>query len=232
MGEEKNMRRKWIMLAAIIGVIIIGGIFAGPIMSDVETPNYEVISAQAGIEIRQYAPMIIAEVQMDGEREDAIGNGFRLLADYIFGNNQGLQDIAMTAPVQQQKNIKIAMTAPVQQQKNIKIAMTAPVQQQSIGDIWRVSFVMPSEYSMETLPKPVNDRVAIKRVPSKQFIVVTFAGTNSNKNVTVHEEKLMRYVKANNLSVVGAPTYAFYNPPWTLPPMRRNEVMMEMEMEK
>jgi DNA gyrase inhibitor GyrI len=218
MGEEKNMRRKWIMLAAIIGVIIIGGIFAGPIMSDVETPNYEVISAQAGIEIRQYAPMIIAEVQMDGEREDAIGNGFRLLADYIFGNNQGLQDIAMTAPVQQQKNIKIAMTA--------------PVQQQSIGDIWRVSFVMPSEYSMETLPKPVNDRVAIKRVPSKQFIVVTFAGTNSNKNVTVHEEKLMRYVKANNLSVVGAPTYAFYNPPWTLPPMRRNEVMMEMEMEK
>lgn len=205
------------MLAAIIGVIIIGGIFAGPIMSDVETPNYEVISAQAGIEIRQYAPMIIAEVQMDGEREDAIGNGFRLLADYIFGNNQGLQDIAMTAPVQQQKNIKIAMTA--------------PVQQQSIGDIWRVSFVMPSEYSMETLPKPVNDRVAIKRVPSKQFIVVTFAGTNSNKNVTVHEEKLMRYVKANNLSVVGAPTYAFYNPPWTLPPMRRNEVMMEMEME-
>lgn len=206
------------MLAAIIGVIIIGGIFAGPIMSDVETPNYEVISAQAGIEIRQYAPMIIAEVQMDGEREDAIGNGFRLLADYIFGNNQGLQDIAMTAPVQQQKNIKIAMTA--------------PVQQQSIGDIWRVSFVMPSEYSMETLPKPVNDRVAIKRVPSKQFIVVTFAGTNSNKNVTVHEEKLMRYVKANNLSVVGAPTYAFYNPPWTLPPMRRNEVMMEMEMEK
>lgn len=206
------------MLAAIIGVIIIGGIFAGPIMSDVETPNYEVISAQAGIEIRQYAPMIIAEVQMDGEREDAIGNGFRLLADYIFGNNQGLQDIAMTAPVQQQKNIKIAMTA--------------PVQQQSISDIWRVSFVMPSEYSMETLPKPVNDRVAIKRVPSKQFIVVTFAGTNSNKNVTVHEEKLMRYVKANNLSVVGAPTYAFYNPPWTLPPMRRNEVMMEMEMEK
>lgn len=205
------------MLAAIIGVIIIGGIFAGPIMSDVETPNYEVISAQAGIEIRQYAPMIIAEVQMDGEREDAIGNGFRLLADYIFGNNQGLQDIAMTAPVQQQKNIKIAMTA--------------PVQQQSIGDLWRVSFVMPSEYSMETLPKPVNDRVAIKRVPSKQFIVVTFAGTNSNKNVTVHEEKLMRYVKANNLSVVGAPTYAFYNPPWTLPPMRRNEVMMEMEME-
>jgi len=202
------------MIAAIIGIIVIGGIFAGPIMSDVETPNYQVMSSQDSIEMRQYEPMIIAEVQMDGKREDAIGDGFRLLADYIFGNNKLSQDIAMTAPVQQQENGKIAMTA--------------PVQQQSVGDTWQVSFVMPSDYSMETIPKPVNERVVLKMVPAKQFITITFSGTNSDKNVKEHEDQLMSYVNANDLSVTGAPKYAFYNPPWTLPPMRRNEVMIEI----
>lgn len=138
------------MIAAIIGVVFVGAIAAGPIMSDVETPNYEIVTSQDAIEIRQYEPMIIAEVQMNGKREDAIGDGFRLLADYIFGNNIANQDIAMTAPVEQQKSTKIAMTA--------------PVQQQSTGDDWQVSFVMPSEYTMDTLPTPVSERVTLKGV--------------------------------------------------------------------
>jgi DNA gyrase inhibitor GyrI len=214
-SEEKDMRKKWIIIAAIIGIVVVGGILAGPVMSDVETPDYQVLESQGNIEIRQYDPMIIAEVQMDGERENAIGDGFRLLADYIFGNNQVSQDIAMTAPVQQQENSKIAMTA--------------PVQQQSTDGSWQVSFVMPSEYSMETLPKPVNERVKLKKISTKQFVVITFSGTNSNKNVKEHEEKLMEYVKTNDISITGTPKYAFYNPPWTLPPMRRNEVMIEIE---
>ena len=209
------MKKRWIMIAAIIGVILIGAVAVGPIMSDVETPDYEVTKVEGDIEIRQYDPMIIAEVQMSGKREEAIGDGFRLLADYIFGNNSVKQGIAMTAPVQQQESMKIAMTA--------------PVQQQSAGDGWQVSFVMPSEYTMDTLPKPVNDRVALKRIPAKTFAVITFSGTNSDKNVQRHEKILMEYVEANNLSVIGIPKYAFYNPPWTLPPMRRNETMIEIE---
>lgn len=203
------------MIAAIIGIVLIGTVAVGPIMSDVETPNYEVVESKGNIEIRQYEPMIIAEVQMDGEREDAIGSGFRLLADYIFGNNKVKQDIAMTAPVQQQENSKIAMTAPVQQQHS--------------GDDWQVSFVMPSKYSMETLPKPSNDRVVIKEIPSKSFVVITFSGTNSDENVKEHEKQLMDYTEDNNLVVMGYPKYAFYNPPWTLPIMRRNEVMIEIK---
>ena len=205
------------MTAAIIGIALIGAVAAGPIMSDVETPNYEIVESQANIEIRQYKPMIIAEVQMDGERKDAIGDGFRLLAGYIFGNNAIEQDIAMTAPVQQQKSTKIAMTA--------------PVQQQSTGDAWQVSFVMPAEYSMQTLPKPANDRVTLTEIPAKQFVAIRFSGMNTEDNLKEHEQKLMEYVKTNNLSVTGSPKYAFYNPPWTLPFMRRNEVMIEIEQQ-
>ena len=209
------MRKRWIIIAAIVGIVLIGAVAVGPIMSDVETPDYEVIKSEGDIEIRQYAPMIIAQVQMSGKREEAIGDGFRLLADYIFGNNSVKQEIVMTAPVQQQESMKIAMTA--------------PVQQQSAGDDWQVSFVMPSEYSMSTLPKPVNESVALKEVPAKEFAVITFSGTNSDENVQEHEKLLMEYIEANDLTVSGPTKYAFYNPPWTLPPMRRNEVMIELE---
>jgi effector-binding domain-containing protein len=189
------------MITAIIGIVLIGVVAVAPIMSDVETPNYEAVTAESNIEVRRYDPMIIAEVQMNGKREDAIGKGFRLLADYIFGNNMVKQDIAMTAPVQQQQE----------------------------GDAWQVSFVMPSEYSMDTLPKPLNGRVTLKKILAKKFVVITFSGTNSDRNVKEHEEKLVEYIQSNNLSITGFPKYAFYNPPWALPPMRRNEVMIEIQ---
>lgn len=203
------------MLVIILGIVLVGVIAAGPIMSNVETPKYSVTQTVGDIEIRQYQPMVIAEVTMSGEREEAIGGGFRLLADYIFGNNLVDQNIAMTAPVQQQKSTKIAMTA--------------PVQQQSSGNQWQVSFVMPSEYTLEKLPKPVNDRVVLKAIPAKTFVAIRFSGNNSDENVEKHQKQLMDYIQTHQLSTVGAPKYAFYNPPWTLPPMRRNEVMIELK---
>lgn len=152
LGQNKGMKKRWKMIAAILAVLVLGGVLAGPIMSDVERPDYEVISSAAqNIELRRYAPMIIAQVTVEGAREQAIGDGFRLLADYIFGNNTVSQEIAMTAPVQQQASEKIAMTAPVQQQAE--------------GNAWTVSFVMPSDYTMETLPKPNNERVTLKQIP-------------------------------------------------------------------
>ena len=203
------------MITSIIALIlIVGGLLAGPVMSNVEKPDYKVIQTERNIEIRQYEPMIIAEVEVDGKREDAIREGFRLIADYIFGNNTVQRDIAMTAPVQQQESQKIAMTA--------------PVQQQSTGRSWQISFVMPSKYSMETLPEPKNDRVRLKEILTKKFVVIEFSGTNSNENVTEHENQLMNYTEANQIKIIGSPKYAFYNAPWTLPFMRRNEVMIEI----
>jgi hypothetical protein len=203
------------MITSIIALIlIVGGLLAGPVMSNVEKPDYKVIQTEQNIEIRQYEPMIIAEVEVDGKREDAIREGFRLIADYIFGNNTVQRDIAMTAPVQQQESQKIEMTA--------------PVQQQSTGRSWQISFVMPSKYSMETLPEPKNDRVRLKEILTKKFVVIEFSGTNSNENVTKHENQLMNYIEANQIKIIDSPKYAFYNAPWTLPFMRRNEVMIEI----
>ena len=212
------MKKKWTMITSIIALILIVGVLAGPVMSDVEKPDYKVIQSEQNIEIRQYEPMIIAEVEVDGKREDAIGDGFRLLADYIFGNNT----------VQQ----VISMTAPVQQKENQKIAMTAPVQQQSTGKSWRMSFVMPSKYSVDSLPEPNNNRVRLKGILAKKFVVIEFSGTNSNENVTEHENQLMNYIEANQIKINGSPKYAFYNPPWSLPFLRRNEVMIEINQQQ
>ena len=209
------MKKKWTMITSIIALILIVGVLAGPVMSNVEKPDYKVIQSEQNIEIRQYEPMIIAEVEVDGKREDAIRDGFRLLADYIFGNNT----------VQQ----VISMTAPVQQKENQNIAMTAPVQQQSMGKSWRMSFVMPSKYSMDSLPVPNNNRVRLKEILTKKFVVIEFSGTNSNENVTKHENQLMNYIEANQINIIGSPKYAFYNAPWTLPFLRRNEVMIEIK---
>ena len=212
------MKKKWTMITSIIALILIVGVLAGPVMSNVEKPDYKVIQSEQNIEIRQYEPMIIAEVEVDGKREDAIRDGFRLLADYIFGNNT----------VQQ----VISMTAPVQQKENQNIAMTAPVQQQSTGKSWRMSFVMPSKYSMDSLPVPNNNRVRLKEILTKKFVVIEFSGTNSNENVTKHENQLMNYIEENQIKIIGSPKYAFYNAPWTLPFLRRNEVMIEINQQQ
>lgn len=208
------MKKAWKVITAGIGVLVIGGVMAGPIMSDVESPKYEVVAADGDIEIRHYQPMIIAEVIVSGERDNAIRNGFRLLADYIFGNNRVEQDIAMTAPVQQQESLQMAMTAPVQQQLS--------------GQSWKVSFVMPSQYTVDSLPKPNNGLVTIKELPSRQFVVVRFAGNSSDENINAHKKELRTYIQDQQLDVVGEPKLAFYNPPVTLPFFRRNEVMLEL----
>ena len=206
------MKKTWTMITSIIALFLIVGVLAGPVISNVEKPDYKIIQSEQDIEIRQYDPMIIAEVEVNGKREDAIRDGFRLIADYIFGNNMVEQNISMTAPVQQKE----------------KIAMTSPVQQQLAGKSWQISFVMPSEYSMESLPVPNNNRVRLKEILAKKFVVIEFSGSNSNENVIGHENQLMKYIEANQINIIGSPKYAFYNAPWTLPFLSRNEVMIEI----
>lgn len=204
-----------IFMISIILVLIIAGALAGPIMSNVEQPKYSVIASEKNIEIREYQPVIIAQVEVQGERKEAIGKGFRALADYIFGNNIQAESIAMTSPVQQQPNAKIAMTAPVQQ--------TAK------DDNWLIRFVMPSEYTLESLPIPKNKSIQIQHIKSKKYVAIQFSGMSSDKNIEKHSKILLEYVQTHQISIAKQPLYAFYNPPWTLPFMRRNEVMYEVK---
>ncbi len=207
-------RRKKIITASVIVLITIGLASWGPIMSNVEKPDYIVTLTKKNIELREYSPMITASVRVSGERKEAIRKGFRLVADYIFGNNA--------------INTKIAMTAPVQQRDSQKIAMTAPVQQQRDGQSWEISFVMPKEHSIDTLPTPKNSEVTLSEVASKQFVVIKFSGRNTDSNIEEYTNQLEKFAVDNSIQTIGSPKYAFYNPPWTLPFLRRNEVMLEL----
>jgi hypothetical protein len=111
----------------IVAALLLGAALWGPIVSNVEHPKYKVFERTGSIEIRDYAPMIVAEVEVKGERREAISKGFRVIADYIFGNNTRAQKV----------------TAPVTQQGSEKIAMTAPVTQEGGGNTWRVRLIMP-----------------------------------------------------------------------------------------
>ena len=209
------MRRKqmWWLLA-ILAVVLLGAALWGPIVSNVEHPKYALIARSGNIEIRDYAPMIAAETEVTGERRDAISKGFRLIADYIFGNNAAAQ--------------KVSMTAPVTQQGTEQIAMTAPVTQRGEGKRWHVRFIMPSKYTMETLPKPNNPSVQLKEIPERRFAAIRFSGMGGKESLEYYTKELDDFLSAKDLRPLSPPIYAFYNPPWTLPFLRRNEVMIEV----
>ena len=208
------------LIIAILIVIAAYFCFYYISMRHVQEPLYQVLQQDQSIQIRQYQPMIIAEVKVDGDREKAINRGFRLLADYIFGNNH--------LPQSQQKS-KIAMTAPVMQQKSSRINMTAPVMQtEHQGQQWKIRFVMPHDYTLATLPEPNNSAVKIITVPVHTMVVIRFSGAMTKANLQQHLDKLNAYVAEQKLKVTGKPIYAFYNPPWTLPFMRRNEIMYQL----
>ena len=208
------MSKKLVWIVGIGAVLLLGAALWGPIVSNVEHPKYTLVERSGNIEIRDYAPMIVAETEVTGDRREAIGKGFRLIADYIFGNNTASK--------------KVAMTAPVTQQGSEKIAMTAPVTQQGDGKSWLVRFIMPSKYTMETLPKPNNAAVKLKEVPGKRFAVIRFSGMGGKESLDRHTKELEEFLSAKNLTPLSPPTYAFYNPPWTLPFLRRNEVLVEI----
>ena len=213
------MRRKYMWwILGILGVVLLGAALWGPIVSNVEHPKYKVVETSGNMEIRDYAPMIVAEAEVKGERRKAISKGFRIIADYIFGNNTAAQ--------------KVPMTAPVTQQGSEKIAMTAPVTQQADGNTWRVRFIMPSKYTMETLPKPNNPRVMLEEIPAKRFAVIRFSGMASEGSLFRHTKELNEFISTKKLTPLSPPTYAFYNPPWTLPFLRRNEALIEVSRDK
>ena len=191
--------------------------FTGAVMAT-EEPKYTVLEKEPPFEIRVYAPMIVAEVQVEGDLDGASSQGFRLIAAYIFGQNQVSEKIAMTAPV----------TVVDQSVKNAKIAMTAPVGIESNAGKWVVSFVMPAEYTMETIPKPLNSQVQLRQIPAVKKAVISFSGFYNDQKVTEKTLELEQWMKTKNLQSAGTPNFARYNPPWTLPFMRRNEVMINL----
>ena len=162
------------------------------------------------VEIRRYGPRIAAETTVYADEEAARSTGFRRLAGYIFGGNHRRTKIAMTAPVAQQ-NEKIAMTAPVSQ-------ATGP----DGGSVIR--FFMPAKWSLETLPEPDDDAVRLVEVPAETVGVLKFSGDRGPEAVGERTDELLKILRDNNFEPSGEPVAWFYDPPWTVPSRRRNEV--------
>jgi hypothetical protein len=201
------------LLLAVIGFICLLG--ADEAMAIEEAP-YRVLDTDGHFELRQYATRIVAETIVTGEF-DAVGNeGFRRLAAYIGGKNRANQDIAMTAPVDQ---------AP----QSRKIPMTAPVGQDSVDGKWRITFTMPSTFSMDTLPEPLDPNITLREVPGQLTAAVRYSGTWSRTRYLDYENRLKQWMKTKGLTPSGEPVFARYNPPFIPWFLRRNEVLIPVE---
>jgi len=167
----------------------------------IEEPKYTLVKSDGKIEIREYQSYLVAETFISGSKMNEASNaGFRKLFKYISGNNRTNTDIAMTAPVTQLRS----------------------------GNAWTVSFIMPESWTMETLPIPNDPRVKLQPIPARRVLAITFSGTASDEAIGKRTDELRRYARDHKLTTIGEPVLAFYNPPWTLPWFRRNEVMLEL----
>ena len=194
----------------------------------IEEPAYDTLVSQAPFELRHYAPTLIAQTVVSGDMDEASSKGFRLIADFIFGNNLAAGSdqaakIAMTAPVTvQPQSSKIAMTAPVTVEPQSKDARLAEARQ------WRIHFVMPRQYTLASIPKPNNSAVTLHELPRKYMVVHRYSGFNTLARVQEKTQETLAWAQQQSLQVTGPPQLSRYDPPWTLPMFRRNEIMVEV----
>jgi hypothetical protein len=185
-----------------------------------EEPKFSIIEKSEPFELRAYAPQLVAEVKVEGDLDTASSQGFRLIAAFIFGQNQVSEKIAMTVPVG------------IETSQSTKIAMTVPVGIEASKDSvkgvnqWVFSFVMPSEYTMTTLPKPINPLVTIRELPAQKRAAITFSGFYNDAKVLEKTKALEEWIKSKQWQTIGSPQFARYNPPWSIPFMRRNEILI------
>lgn len=215
-------------LKTIVSVSLLLGslLFISGAAMAVEEPNYTILLQDNDFELRRYDAQLVAQTWVTGDQDSASRQGFKTLANYIFGNNTtdngDSSKINMTAPVKMQQ---------ADQNVSQKIAMTAPVNMQQQDDKWRVRFVMPNQYTMQTLPKPNNAEVTIIEVPAQTYGVIKFSGLAGSEKVEAKTEALKTWMQrqSQKLDIIGNPELARYNPPWTLPFLRRNEVMIQYQ---
>jgi hypothetical protein len=201
----------WLQIGIALSIFLIGV----PLAMATEEPSYRVITQSEPFEIREYPPLIVAQVEVPGDLSAASSAGFRLIANYIFGNNISVRDggVNMAEPVPE------------------KIAMTVPVIAEGKGDqkTWLIQFVMPKQYTMDTLPKPNNPQVKLVQVGSQKLAVIRFTGFVGDDKVQEKTAELMAWIKSRNEIALGNPRLARYNPPWSIPWMRRNEILIPIQ---
>jgi len=184
----------------------------------IEEPSYEVVRAFEGgeVELRRYAPYVVAQVRLEGSPDQADSQGFRILAGYIFGKNKGERRMEMTAPV-------------TRAAEPVKLEMTAPVTRSADAQGYRLQFVLPREVTLATAPEPIDPRVQLREVPGGLVAAIRYSGTWSQSNYEHHLERLQAALRAAGIRWTGEPTLSRYNGPMTPWFLRRNEIWLAVE---
>jgi hypothetical protein len=199
---------------AISIVLLIYAAGAGESSMAIERAQYSVVTNSPPYEVRDYQSSIVAIVDVDGSRSDAVNSGFRLLANYIFGGNE--------------EKSKIAMTAPVTQMPQRADPGTASNQDASPRAAWVVRFMMPAGFTLNSLPTPVDTRVHFQKIPAHRVAAISFSGFWSDANLASHETQLRDWMRTQHLTPASPAAYAYYDPPWTPWFMRTIEVLIDI----
>jgi hypothetical protein len=200
----------------VLLVFIVMILFVGRAAMAIEEAEYAVVEKEGDFELRRYEPFIVAETLVEGDFSEVGNVGFRRLYDYISGKNRKQASIPMTAPV-------------TQEARSEKISMTAPVAQEKVGGKWRITFMMPSQYTMETLPAPLDPNVKLKRESERIVAAIRYSGTWSQKRYNEKEALLFDWVRKRGFKAVGEPIFARYNSPFMPWFLRRNEVLIPVK---
>jgi|WetSurSiteA1Bulk_404760.scaffolds.fasta_scaffold18365_2 effector-binding domain-containing protein len=203
------MRQSAALLLLNLVLLALGGIDAVA----TEEVKYRVLESSGDFELRQYESSLGAETTVEGDFHEVGNEGFRRLFDYISGKNRKKQSIPMTAPVSQEASSE-------------KIPMTAPVNQEKVGGAWRITFLMPSAFTMETLPEPLDSRVKLVKIPGRLMAALSYSGTWSRERYEDKEKRLKELIRQRGLKIEGEPVFARYNPPFMPWFLRRNEVLI------
>lgn len=208
------MKKRWKVAAVGLGGAILAGATAFQLTrKTVEERPYEKIARHDDLEIRRYAPRVVARTVVEAGDERADNEGFRRLSGYIFGGNAGGRSIDMTTPVERSR-------------EGTKIAMTTPVERTAAEEGWVVSFTMPAEYTLDELPTPNDSRVTLRELPAETVAVLRFRGSVDEPTRRERIDELLRLVREHGYETIREPSLARFDPPWVLPVLRRNEVQV------
>lgn len=181
-----------------------------------EEPKYQTLVEEENFEVRQYSDVLVAQSTSPGTYKESSGQNFERLAGYIFGKNKANEKMDMTTPV-------------LQEQQSEKMDMTAPVFQQQTNANWTMTFVLPSQYTIKTVPVPIDETVTVKMLPKIKVATLQFNGRMNENNIQKNTQMLENWVKQKSFNAISSPYSAAYDPPWTLPMLRRNEIHIPIE---
>jgi hypothetical protein len=207
------MKRNYLFLAAALIPLV----FVAMALLTIDEPRYQVVEEADGFELREYLPFLVAETRVEGSFSGSADDAFDLLVDYVQGNNVGGRVIPMTAPVRQQ---------PANASNGGAVPVSAA---DAESDSWLFQFALPKEYQMSMLPRPLDERVDLRRLEPGLVAALRYGGDWSETRYRAKERELLDAVRSAGLTTVGTPSFARYNAvliPWFL---RRNEVLVGVD---